>query len=97
MKAKSIGRIVAAVASFGLAVGALVGVQTAQAATGANCTVKSTVKNAVCDVVTYGALHRVQSLDPINPVGGYTEGQMAYLVQGKLYRYDSSGKPKATM
>lgn len=94
MKAKSIGRIVAAVASFGLAVGALVGVQTAQAATGANCTVKSTVKNAVCDVVTYGALHRVQSLDPINPVGGYTEGQMAYLVQGKLYRYDSSGKPR---
>jgi ABC-type transport system substrate-binding protein len=94
MKAKRTGRILATVATFALAMGALVGIQAAQAATGANCTVRSTVKNAVCDVVTYGALHRVQSLDPINPVGGYTEGQMAYLVQGKLYRYDSSGKPR---
>jgi ABC-type transport system substrate-binding protein len=94
MKAKRTGRILATIATFALAMGALVGIQAAQAATGANCTVRSTVKNAVCDVVTYGALHRVQSLDPINPVGGYTEGQMAYLVQGKLYRYDSSGKPR---
>jgi peptide/nickel transport system substrate-binding protein len=94
MKVKSTGRIVAAIATFGLAVGALVGVQSAQAATGANCTIRSTVNNAVCDVVTYGALHRVQSLDPIAPVGGYTEGQMAYLVQGKLYRYDANGKPR---
>jgi peptide/nickel transport system substrate-binding protein len=94
MKVKSTGRIVAAIATFGLAVGALVGVQSAQAATGANCTVKSTVKNAVCDVITYGAPHRVQSLDPLVPVGGYTEPQMAYTVQGKLYRYDSSGKPR---
>ena len=94
MKVKSTGRIVAAIATFGLAVGALVGVQSAQAATGANCTIRSTVNNAVCDVVTYGALHRVQSLDPIVPVGGYTEGQMAYLVQGKLYRYDANGKPR---
>jgi peptide/nickel transport system substrate-binding protein len=94
MKGKSIGRIVAAIATFGLAVGALVGVQSAQAATGSNCTVKSTVKTAVCDVVTYGALHRVQSLDPLVPVGGYTEGQMAYIIQGKLYRFDASGKPR---
>ena len=94
MKAKRTGRILASLATVALAVGALVGVQSAQAATGANCTVKSTTKNAVCDVVTYGALHRVQSLDPINPVGGYTEGQMAYLVQGKLYRYDADGKPR---
>ena len=94
MKVKSTGRIVAAIATFGLAVGALVGVQSAQAAAGANCTIRSTVNNAVCDVVTYGALHRVQSLDPIVPVGGYTEGQMAYLVQGKLYRYDANGKPR---
>lgn len=94
MKAKRTGRILATLATFALAMGALVGIQAAQAATGANCTVRSTASNAVCDVVTYGALHRVQSLDPINPVGGYTEGQMAYLVQGKLYRYDSNGKPR---
>jgi ABC-type transport system substrate-binding protein len=94
MKVKSIGRIVAVIATFGLAVGALVGVQSAQAATGANCTVKSKSSNAVCDVVIYGALHRVQSIDPLVPVGGYTEGQMAYLVQGKLYRYDAQGKPR---
>jgi ABC-type transport system substrate-binding protein len=94
MKIKSTGRIVAAIATFGLAVGALVGVQSAQAATGANCTVKSTVNNAMCDVITYGAPHKVQSLDPTNPVGGYTEGQMAYLIQGKLYRYDAQGKPR---
>jgi len=94
MKPKRTGRILATLATFALAMGALVGIQAAQAATGANCTVRSTASNAVCDVVTYGALHRVQSLDPINPVGGYTEGQMAYLVQGKLYRYDSNGKPR---
>lgn len=94
MKAKRTGRILATLATFALAMGALVGIQAAQAATGANCTIRSTVNNAVCDVVTYGALHRVQSLDPIVPVGGYTEGQMAYLVQGKLYRYDANGKPR---
>lgn len=94
MKAKKTGRILAIVSTFALAMGALIGIQAAQAATGANCTVKSTVRNAVCDVFTYGSLHRVQALDPINPVGGYTEGQMAYLVQGKLYRYDATGKPR---
>ena len=94
MKAKRTGRILATLATFALAMGALVGIQAAQAATGANCTVRSTVNNAVCDVVTYGALHRVQSVDPINPIGGYTEGQMAYLIQGKLYRYDANGKPR---
>ena len=94
MKAKRTGRILATLATFALAMGALVGIQAAQAATGANCTVRSTASNAVCDVVTYGALHRVQSVDPINPVGGYTEGQMAYLIQGKLYRYDANGKPR---
>jgi len=94
MKAKSIGRIVAAIATFGLAVGALVGVQSAQAVTGSNCNVKSTASNADCDIVTYGAPHKVQSLDPLVPVGGYTEGQMAYLIQGRLYRFDASGKPR---
>ena len=94
MKAKRTGRILATLATFALAMGALVGIQAAQAATGANCTVRSTANNAVCDVVTYGALHRVQSVDPINPIGGYTEGQMAYLIQGKLYRYDANGKPR---
>ena len=94
MKAKRTGRILATVATFALAMGALVGIQAAQAATGANCTVRSKASNAVCDVVTYGALQRVQSLDPISPVGGYTEGQMAYIIQGKLYRYDADGKPR---
>jgi peptide/nickel transport system substrate-binding protein len=94
MKAKRSGRLLATFVSIALAIGTMVALQPAQAATGVNCTVKSTTKNAVCDVVTYGALHRVQSLDPINPVGGYTEGQMAYLVQGKLYRYDATGKPR---
>ena len=95
MKIKSTGRIVAAIATFGLAVGALVGVQSAQAATGANCTVKSKISNAVCDVVIYGTLHKVSSLDPNVPsLGGYTDSQMAYITQGKLYRFDASGKPQ---
>ena len=90
MKIKSTGRIVAAIATFGLAVGALVGVQSAQAATGANCTVKSKISNAVCDVVIYGTLHKVSSLVPNVPsLGGYTDSQMAYIIQGKLYRFDA--------
>jgi len=74
--------------------GSLIGVQTAQAAPSATCNLKSKPSNAQCDVIVYGALHRIQSLDPINPVGGYTEGQMAYTIQGKLYRFDNDGKPR---
>jgi peptide/nickel transport system substrate-binding protein len=95
MRVKSSGRIVAAIASIGLAMGAVVGVQAAPAATGANCTVKSTTKNAVCDLVIYGALHRVTSLDPNKPsTGGYTDSQMGYIIQGKLYRFDANGVPR---
>jgi len=94
MKAKRSGRLLAIFVSIALAIGTMVALQPAQAATGANCTIKSTTKNAVCDLVTMGALHRVQSLDPLTPVGGYTEQQMGYLVQGKLYRYDADGKPR---
>ena len=95
MRVKSSGRIVAAIASIGLAMGAVVGVQAAPAATGANCTVRSTVNNAVCDLVIYGALHRVTSLDPNKPsTGGYTDSQMGYIIQGKLYRFDANGVPR---
>ena len=95
MKVKSRGRFIAAIATFALAMGAVVGVQAAPAATGANCTVKSTTKNAVCDLLIYGALHRVTSLDPNKPsTGGYTDSQMGYIIQGKLYRFDANGVPR---
>lgn len=94
MKSKGYSRISAIVATFALAMGALVGIQAAQAATGQNCTIRSNVNNANCDLVIMGALHRVQSVDPIMPLGGYTEGQMAYAIQGKLYRYGADGKPR---
>jgi ABC-type oligopeptide transport system substrate-binding subunit len=95
MKVKSRGRFIAAIATFALAMGAVVGVQAAPAATGANCTVKSTPKNAVCDLVIYGALHRVTSLDANKPsTGGYTDSQMSYIIQGKLYRFDANGVPR---
>lgn len=80
--------------SLAIAVGALVGVQSANAISGSNCDLKSKPSTASCDVFIYGAPQRVQSLDPINPVGGYTEGQMAYIIQGKLFRYDAKGKPR---
>jgi ABC-type transport system substrate-binding protein len=80
--------------SAAVALGVLVGAPSANAISGSNCNLKSKPSNASCDVFTYGALHRVQSLDPINPIGGYTEGQMAYIVQGKLYRYGADGKPR---
>jgi len=80
--------------SAAVALGVLVGVPSANAISGSNCNLKSKPATASCDVFTYGALHRVQSLDPINPLGGYTEGQMAYIVQGKLYRYGADGKPR---
>ncbi len=85
---------VALVGTMAIAVGGLVGVQASQAAPSATCNIKSVAAKANCDVIIYGALHRVQSLDPINPVGGYTEGQMAYTIQGKLFRYDATGRPR---
>ena len=86
--------LIALVGTMAIALGGLVGVQAAKAAPSATCSVKTVAAKANCDVIIYGALHRVQSLDPINPVGGYTEGQMAYTIQGKLFRYDSTGKPR---
>ena len=80
--------------SAAVALGVLVGAPSANAASGSNCNLKSKPTNASCDLFTYGALHRVQSIDPINPLGGYTEGQMAYITQGKLYRYGADGKPR---
>ncbi|MFM8962119.1 MAG: ABC transporter substrate-binding protein [Actinomycetota bacterium] len=86
--------LVALTSALAVVAGSLIGVQAAQAAPSATCNLKSKPSNAQCDVIIYGALHRIQSLDPINPVGGYTEGQMAYTIQGKLYRFDNDGKPR---
>lgn len=74
--------------------GSMVGIQVAQAAPSASCNLKSRPTNAQCDVIVYGALQRVSSLDALKPVGGYTESQMSYIVQGKLYRFDASGTPR---
>ncbi len=86
--------LVAFTAAFAVVAGSLLGIQTAQAAPSATCNLKSKPTNAQCDVIVYGALHRIQSLDPLNPVGGYTEQQMSYITQGKLYRFDNDGKPR---
>jgi len=86
--------LVALTSALAVVAGSLIGVTAAQAAPSATCNLRSKPANAQCDVIVYGALHRVQSLDPISPVGGYTEGQMAYTIQGKLYRYDNDGKPR---
>ena len=86
--------LVAFTAAFAVVAGSLLGIQTAQAAPSATCNLKSKTTNAQCDVIVYGALHRIGSLDPVKPVGGYTESQMAYIVQGKLYRFDNDGKPR---
>ncbi|NCV44602.1 MAG: hypothetical protein EBW15_07405, partial [Actinobacteria bacterium] len=74
--------------------GGFFAIPSAQAAPSATCNLKSKPSNANCDVIVYGALHRVQSVDPLYPVGGYTESQMSYLVQGKLYRFDANGVPR---
>jgi hypothetical protein len=68
--------------SLVMVAGGVFGIQSAQAAPSATCNLKSKPSNANCDVLVYGALHRIGSLDPLYPVGGYTESQMAYLVQG---------------
>lgn len=94
MKARKLSRLFALIAATAIGVSTLIGIQAAQAATGANCTVKSTVNNAVCDVVTYGTLHRVTSLDATAPsTGGYTDSQMSYIIQGMLYRFNAQGVP----
>ena len=86
-------KMIAIGATLALALTGFVGIQSANAVTGKNCNLKSTPKNAQCDSVTYGALHRVNSLDAVTPVGGYTESQMSYIVAGMLYRFNASGFP----
>ena len=86
-------RLVVLGATISLSLSAFAGVQASSAASGSNCNLRSTPTNASCDVVTYGALHRVSTLDKLNPVGGYTESQMAYIVQGQLYRFAANRFP----
>jgi ABC-type transport system substrate-binding protein len=74
--------------------GGFFAIPSSQAAPSSTCNLKSKPSNANCDVIVYGALHRVQSVDPLYPVGGYTESQMSYIVQGKLYRFDANGVPR---
>lgn len=88
-------RLIAFAATVALAAGSMVAVQSANAATGSNCNLKSKATTASCDVFTFGALHRVTSLDATAPgSGGYTESQMSYIVGGLLYRFDADGVPR---
>ncbi len=86
-------KMIAIGATLALALTGFVGLQSANAATGKNCNLKTVAKTADCDSVTYAALHRVGSLDAVTPVGGYTESQMATIVQGQLYRFNAAGFP----
>ena len=86
-------RFIAIGSAITIALTGFASIQAAEAATGKNCNLRSTVKNAACDSVTYGALHRISTLDKLNPVGGYTESQMAYIVQGQLFRFNADGVP----
>ena len=86
-------RLVVLGATISLSLSAFAGVQASSAASGSNCNLRSTPANASCDVVTYGALHRVNSLDILNPTGGYTESQMDYIIQGQLYRFAANRFP----
>lgn len=88
-------RLIAFTATVALAAGSLMAVQSANAATGSNCNVKTKLAAASCDVFTYGSLHRVTSVDATTPgTGGYTESQMSYIVGGLLYRFDADGVPR---
>jgi len=86
-------KLVALGAALAISLTGFAGAQVAQAAAGSNCNLKTTQAKAQCDVVTYGALHRVSTLDKLAPVGGYTESQMAYIVQGQLYRFAANRFP----
>lgn len=90
-------RFIAIGSAITIALTSFAGIQAAEAASGKNCNIRSTQKNAACDSVTYAALHRVSTLDKLNPVGGYTESQMAYIVQGQLYRFNADGFPGADL
>lgn len=82
------------VSLLALVASGLLGVQVSSAATSATCNLKSTPSKVQCDSVTYAALHRVNSLDKLVPVGGYTESQMVYIVSGLLFRFDAGGVPR---
>lgn len=97
MISKKNRKLVAFGAALALSLAGFSGIQAANAAGGSNCNLKSTPAKAQCDSITYGALHRVSTLDKLNPVGGYTESQMAYIVQGQLYRFAANGFPAADL
>lgn len=90
-------KLVAIGSALAIVLSAFTGIQASNAASGSNCNLKSKPSTASCDSVTYGALHRVSTLDKLNPVGGYTESQMAYIVQGQLYRFAANGFPGADL
>ena len=84
-------KLVALGVALAISLTGLIAAPAANAGGGSNCNLKSTPAKASCDSITYGALHRVSTLDKLNPVGGYTESQMAYIVQGQLYRFAANG------
>ena len=90
-------RLVALGAALAISLTGFIAAPAAHAGGGSNCNLKSTPSKASCDSITYGALHRVSTLDKLNPVGGYTESQMAYIVQGQLYRFAANGFPAADL
>lgn len=87
-------RAIVVLASFVITASGLATLQTANAATSAKCNLNTKVANAACDEVIYGAVARVGSLDKKVPTGGYVEGQMAYITQGQLYRFDENLVPR---
>ncbi len=87
-------KFVAIIGSITLVISTMVAISSANAAPSKTCNLKSTPKTAICDTFIFAALHRVQSLDRMTQVSGYTESQMAYIVQGQLYRFNADGQAR---
>ncbi|MDA2963179.1 MAG: ABC transporter substrate-binding protein [Actinomycetota bacterium] len=92
MKQRFSNIIVGLFTASALVAGLLLSITPANAATGANCKLRTPSSKAQCDLITVALVNKVLTLDPANP--GRTTNQnyvTRLLVQGMLFRYDANG------
>jgi ABC-type transport system substrate-binding protein len=86
--------VVTQLAVVSLAGTLLVGVPAANAATGAKCKLNTPSSTSHCESITVALVGKVVSFDPLSTARTQNQNYITkYLIQGALWRINSSGRP----
>ncbi|MFA5918230.1 MAG: ABC transporter substrate-binding protein [Candidatus Nanopelagicaceae bacterium] len=94
MKIRNLRMWITQLAVVSLAGTLLVGVPTANAATGAKCKLNTPSSVSHCDSITVALVGKVVSFDPLSTARTTNQNYVTkFLIQGALWRINSSGRP----